>query len=118
MPSPIRAISVSGSTSPHLPSRSRMALSIALRWWSANSVGITLPFRSSAAYREATRQYRDPPPLAPLRRCHGGGRHSADGPSHRLDHLTFTPPVIIIFVAKNSFRPRLTGRDHEGTGGR
>src|SRR5215203_899513 len=31
----------------HLPSRSLIALSIALRWWLANSVGTTLPFRSS-----------------------------------------------------------------------
>jgi hypothetical protein len=46
---------------------SGIALSIALRWWSANSVGTTLPFRSSAAYREATSQYRDPPPPTPLR---------------------------------------------------
>src|SRR5918995_4725147 len=108
----MRATSVSGSTSSHLPSRSRMALSIALRWWSANSVGTTLPFRSSAAYREVTRQYRDPPSPAPLQRCHGGGRHPADGPSYLLGRLTFTPPVIIIVVAYVTFGPRLTGRDH------
>jgi hypothetical protein len=39
------------------------------------------------------------------------------GPSHRLGHLTSTPPAIIIVVANVSFRPRLTGRGSEGTVG-
>jgi hypothetical protein len=59
-----------------------------------------------------------PSPRVPLRRCHGGGRHPADGPSHLLGHLTFTPPAIIIVVADVSFRPRLAGSDPEGTVGR
>src|SRR5215212_3615390 len=57
----MRATSVSGSTLSHLPSRSWMALSIALRWWSANSVGTTLPSARPAAEREATRPHHDPP---------------------------------------------------------
>jgi hypothetical protein len=59
-----------------------------------------------------------PSPPAPLRRCHGGGRHPADGPSHRLGHLTFTPLASIIFVADVSFWAHPTGCDHEGTVGR
>jgi hypothetical protein len=35
--------------------------------------------------------------------------------SHRLGHLTFTPPAVIIVVANVSFRSRLTGRGPEGT---
>jgi hypothetical protein len=36
-----------GSTSSHLPSRSLISLSMASRWWLANSVGTTLPFHST-----------------------------------------------------------------------
>ena len=39
-------------------------------------------------------------------------------PSHRLGHLTSTPPAVIIVVANVSFRPRLTGSGPEGTVGR
>ena len=56
-----------------------------------------------------------PSPRVPLRRCHDGGRHPADGPSHLLGHLTFTPPAIIMVVANVSFWPRLTSSDPEGT---
>ena len=44
-----------------------------------------------------------PRPPAPLLRCHGGGRHPAGGPSHRLGRLTLTPPAIIMVVAIVSF---------------
>jgi hypothetical protein len=43
---------------------------------------------------------------------------SAAASSHRLGHLTFTPPALIIIVANVSFWPRLTGGDPEGTVGR
>src|SRR5215217_7402212 len=67
------ATSVSGSTSPHMPSRLWIALSIARRWWSENSVGTMLPSALHAADPEATGPHRDTPPPAPSPRGQRSG---------------------------------------------
>jgi hypothetical protein len=58
--------------------------------------------------RGRSRQQRSPTPSLRIPNA-ADDRHPVGGPSHRLGHLTFTPPAIIIVVANVSFWSRLTG---------